>query len=574
MRMVTNCVLFILVLLVGQFGFFPGSSFVNNSEALYWSISSPELGVSQNLVDDIRFGRNVQVTGDYSGYAHQVEPTMAILSTGRILVGWKEAPTHDGPGHRVGFTYSINGGQTFGENILMAPTVEGRRQSDPWLVADANDNAYFVFLDFLDRPDGTIGVAKTLDGGETWLPTVDASNTLGFDDKETACVDADGNLYIVWDEYHDDYQALRFTKSTDGGATFQPASSPFQPFIPYITASDNGTLYVTTDGWDSLLGPGSDKVWITRSDDAGATWTPQIVVTPPQYDEVGIITVVDTDSHHNVYVAYSAGTITDKEIYVVKSEDGGYTWGPPTRVNNVTAGMQRMAEMTIDHNDRIHVAWLDAQHNEWNIYYSYSDDGGTSFQPNIRVSSEGTSLSYWRPGDYFTMRTGPDGKVYIVWTDGRGVDQDIYFATQDLVAPIIEHAPPLSWYQQYPLILVANVTDDNYVETVEIHYQLINSEPRTQIMTQIAPNLYQVMFSETELFGPQLSYYLLARDAAGRETILPQNTEERILVPLSLFAPNRVLLFGGSALVISAVIVFAVWYIRRPTNKTVTTPPT
>ena len=49
--------------------------------------------------------------------------------------------------------------------------------------------------------------------------------------------------------------------------------------------------------------------------------------------------------------------------------------------------MQRMVEMHIDDNDTIHVAWLDARLGEWNIYYSYSTDGGAAFKPNVRISS-------------------------------------------------------------------------------------------------------------------------------------------------------------------------------------------
>ena len=182
-------------ILIIQFSMAPFQTVPTNAlESVNSSLNDLKSNQGHLNEEDVRFGRNVRVIDHSAPYPIQVEPTMAVLSTGRILVGWKEAQTHSGPGYRVGFAYSTDEGHTFSPNILMVPTTPGHRQSDPWLVADHQDNAYFVFLDFADVEAGAsgIGVAKTTDGGDTWLPTVDASDTPGFDDKETACVDAQG----------------------------------------------------------------------------------------------------------------------------------------------------------------------------------------------------------------------------------------------------------------------------------------------------------------------------------------------------------------------------------------------
>ncbi|MFX1510227.1 MAG: sialidase family protein [Promethearchaeota archaeon] len=557
-------IIIILTLLVGtQFVLLPGSVFGRISRITTTGHSAI---FHQIPVDpaDIRFGRNVNVIDGTSPFPQQVEPTLAVLSTGRVLVGWKEAPEHAGPGHRVGFAYSTDSGQTFSSNILMSPTEPGRRQSDPWLVSDNQDNTYFVFMDFVSNDDSGIGVAKTIDGGETWQPTVEASDTPGMDDKDTACVDPNGNLYIVWDEYATVNQ-LRFTKSTDGGQTFIPTTSPFQPYIPYIASSHNGTLYVATGGWYSLSGPPGDRIWITRSDDGGTTWTPQIIVTPLIYDETAIIHVVDTDTLGNVYVAYSAGTSTDKDIYVTKSTDGGFFWEPPVRVNTVTTRMQRMVEMTIDEENNIHVAWLDAQHDEWNIYYSYSNDSAVTFAPNVRVTSEGTSLYYWRPGDYFTMRTGPQGRVHIVWTDGRGEDQDIYFAKQDVENPLVSHVPIQSWYQSTPLTLTVSVTDDDYAAEVDLLYRnSATSIWTSKIMERIDNSTFQFTIPSNDISSPSLLYYFVARDAANRETRLPGlNSDSFQISILPINPPLAGLIFGATVIVV-IVIIAAYWYLRRP----------
>ncbi|MFX1476132.1 MAG: sialidase family protein, partial [Promethearchaeota archaeon] len=218
---------------------------------------SPVIGQGRVNGDEVRFTGNINLIDHDTPYATQVEPTIAVLSDGTICAGWKEAQTHSGGGYRVGFSYSTDNGHTWSENILMQTLNPGDRQSDPWLVADQDDNLYFVHLDWNDGTGASsIGVSKSVDGGATWLPIVSASDTgLGFDDKETACVDPDGNLYIVWDWYADAGPTeLTFTKSTDGGATFQPATAIANPFIPYITSAHNGTLFITTTEWPGLSG--------------------------------------------------------------------------------------------------------------------------------------------------------------------------------------------------------------------------------------------------------------------------------------------------------------------------------
>ncbi|MFX1319318.1 MAG: sialidase family protein [Promethearchaeota archaeon] len=423
--------------------------------------AQPQRVFAQN--GSTEFGTNIRVTDGLSPYTDQVEPTMVILSDGRILVGWKEADSHNGPGRRVGFAYSTDGGITYTPNILMTRISSNNAQSDPWLVADADDNAYFVWIEFNDiaqnyPPEG-VGVAKTTDGGETWADPVNAADTPEFDDKETACIDSDGNLYIVWDHftlnstYHIIGADLRLTNSTDGGATFSPTSIPAEVSIPYIHCSSNDTLFITYINGTTDEAP-SSQIFLTRSSDRGVTWTPSIRVGPT-YTEVDLITVVNTDSSQNVYVAYAAGLTDNKEIYVIKSTDGGNTWNSPQQVNDYNGGItgnQRMVEMFIDQDDTIHVAWLDTRRGQYDIYYSYSTDGGSSFSDDERITEVGFPLTFDRPGDYFTMRAAPNGEMCIVWTDGRnGVNHDIYFARQGLfLAPIFPL--PLEW-----LLIVAVV---------------------------------------------------------------------------------------------------------------------
>lgn len=78
----------------------------------------------------VPFTPNVRVNNVNLGYDYEVEPTMAIDSTGKIYVGWKEAFTASGGGQRVAFAYSTDGGATFSTNVLMG-LARLSLQSDP-----------------------------------------------------------------------------------------------------------------------------------------------------------------------------------------------------------------------------------------------------------------------------------------------------------------------------------------------------------------------------------------------------------------------------------------------------------
>jgi hypothetical protein len=226
-----------------------------------------------------------------------------------------------------------------------------------------------------------------------------------------------------------------------------------------------------------------------------------------------------------------------------------------------------MTELYIDDEDNLHVAWLDARLGDWNYYYSCSNDSGVTFSPNIRISAEGFPLTYSRPGDYITLRGGPNG-LAIVWTDGRGADHDIYFAKQDLTAPVINHVPVTSWYVNTPLTLQAEVTDDDNVESVILYLGSGAKNRQVFVMEDMGDNIYEATIPAQYITGTQLEYFIVAYDTAGRETRLYITGDTGYTLPLSPITPTLILTIVIAVIVLVIILIFAIWYLRRkPTNK-------
>src|SRR5213080_4532700 len=324
---------------------------------------------------------NVKVTDESSPYKYQVEPTMVINRSGTVFAGWKETDGPDAAGFRVGSSYSIDQGQTWAPNILMNQTHPnlGCRDSDPWMARDSSDRVHFAYLEY-DPGGGSsppcnsgLDVSNTTNG-QDWGTVHYIQGHGGLVDKDSITFDANSRLYATWDEGN----VLAFTWSDDFGGT-----------------------------WAPIINPGN------RASVLGA--------------------IVDTVGNDTVYLTW--WDFSSSDILFESSTDGGSTWSTVIRVNDragsASGGFPQypLPAMNVDkQTGAIYVSWADSRNGNPDIYFANSTDGGQTWNTNVRVSSEDTPGTLDRPGDYFALEAGPNDYVYVVWTDGRGPDYDIYYA--------------------------------------------------------------------------------------------------------------------------------------------------
>ncbi|TLZ59869.1 MAG: exo-alpha-sialidase [Methanobacteriota archaeon] len=394
----------------------------------------------------VPFSPNLRVNTVNLGFGYQVEPTMVINSQGKIFVGWKEAFTHNGGGQRVAFATSSDGGNTFSTNILM-PLSQLPRQSDPWLTVTRDDRVYFTRIEYDNAgATGGISVTNTTDG-VTWGTTYFYNDAPNFADKESAAHDAAGDLYWVWNTDAPTRQDLAFARSSDGGATWTPKVLVSGPGTlgGIVQVAPDGTVLAT---WWSYA---SDNILFDRSFDGGATWGSDIRVNDipgsaasPLPSDPPVLPSMAVAPNGTIYIAYEdyrngrpGGTPNgDMDVFIARSSDSGSTWSPGIRLNDdTTTARQWMPDLAIDPFGGIHVAWEDDRTGAHNIYYTNSTDGGTTWGPNLRVTTAETPVGFNRPGDYLAIESAPDGTICIVWTDGRGADLDIYFAKLERTFP-------------------------------------------------------------------------------------------------------------------------------------------
>jgi len=380
------------------------------------------------------------------------EPNIAVnpLNPNRIVIGWRQFDDVNSNFRQAGWSYTSDAGQTWTFPGVIEP---GIFRSDPVLDYDSAGNFYYNSL----TSDVTYHckVFKSNNGGAIWDAGVEAKGG----DKQWMTIDrtqgvGSGNIYSSWTSYYSSCPPGFFTRSTDGGSSFEDCVEVTgNPYWGTMAVGNDGELYIDGRGqYDGIVVAKSTNAQIPGS---LISWDFPVSVEMDGYitgnspiNPIGILgqANIDVDRSNgpgrgNVYVLASmprVSNIDQGDVMFSRSTDGGATWSLPVRVNDDagTSHIQWFGTMSVAPNGRIDAVWLDTRDappgTDYSaLYYSYSIDQGNTWTVNQKLSdSFDQHIGYPKQdkmGDYFDMVSDNPG-AHLAWANTLNGEEDVYYS--------------------------------------------------------------------------------------------------------------------------------------------------
>ena len=298
---------------------------------------------------------------------------------------------------------------------------------------------------------------------DTRIDVGDAPGAFTSDELDLTC---SGNaVYAVWSDARSGQTDIYYNVSTDNGVTWLGSDVRIDAdYIPGSNASAAPRVsaqanYVYVGYVD--FRHGVPDIYFRYSVNYGANWynydirldagdlaginasgSPVMTSTGSHVYAAWVDTRNgNTDIYFNSSANYGVSWrdgFDDGDIMLVRSADGGATWGTPVRVNNdAGANGQFQPWIKVKPNGIIDVIWYDRRNDTVNdsfleVYMGASNDRGMTFTNSVVsdvVLPPGAPPAVW-PWPWIGEYPGIDvdnTHAYLVWTDTRLFDDDIYF---------------------------------------------------------------------------------------------------------------------------------------------------
>jgi photosystem II stability/assembly factor-like uncharacterized protein len=343
--------------------------------------------------------------------------------------------------------YTTDGGVTW------APTTSGLSSNagDPVLAFDGQNNAYLAVL----FGSGTLAVRvyKSVNGGASWTLLGNLNGGGSYDKEWIACDQTQGtyknNVYVV----HVDFgagTAVQFWRSTNNGSTWSQSNANIGGGAPNpgpaVIVDKNGKVYAAY-----YNGSGSS---VRYSVDGGATFSTGVTAAaygqPGSYSSVSgryyvknyirvngmpHLAVDKSNGPYSgyLYMSYMTNPPGPKlsGVFVVRSTDGGATFGSPVMVpDDGTALDNWMEDISVDASGRVWCFWWDSRDDPANIqsetWASVSTDGGQTWAANFKIDNP-----IWNPNSIEINQ----GTQHYYLGDYQGIASNMGTGTASLSMP-------------------------------------------------------------------------------------------------------------------------------------------
>ncbi len=166
------------------------------------------------------------------------------------------------------------------------------------------------------------------------------------------------------------------------------------------------------------------------------------------------------DSSGNIWTAWHAGSVGNRDIYVSKLAAGEENFsGTVQLTDNMTD--QCNPAVALDSNDKLYVVWQDNRQGDWDIYVSTSVDG-ISWSTETRVNDPNEDNQV---NPAIVIDGQSPNYAHVVWQDDRAGNQDIFIATSSngFATPTVSQQITFDNFDQVEPAIAADSDNTIYV---------------------------------------------------------------------------------------------------------------
>jgi hypothetical protein len=228
------------------------------------------------------------------------------------------------------------------------------------------------------------------------------------------CIAASGDtIHVVWYEKIDDNWEIFYMRSTDGGYNFEWETRLTETIgfskNPSVAASGS-SVYVS---WEEYI-DGNRDIFFIRSTDGGENWGEAARLTNDT--QISYSTVIAANESY-IYLGWVKKDLIENtwKIYYKLSSDGGLTWSTETWISPNSPDAYALS-LAVSGSD-VHFTWTDGRDGTSEIYYRKSSDNGMTWAPETRLTND--------PATQHMPSVAASGSfVNVAWHDQRnGLDR-------------------------------------------------------------------------------------------------------------------------------------------------------
>ncbi len=256
----------------------------------------------------------------------------------------------------------------------------------------------------------------------------------------SAALSPDGDLYIVWQDARSGSEHIYFASSSDGGVSFGPnkrvddaPKSGSRQLRPAIAVSADGDIFVAWQ--DNRRHVFDFDVFFAYSRDGGKSFSQNVKVDdspsdPISWQERPSIAV---DSYGSPIVGWTDDRTGILRTRIATSTDDGLTFGPSRELTYGMQGTFGQTGISIKYSgSKLFAVQIDNATGFPHPYVTWSSDNGHTFVPPIRLDNSASARQR-----SVTIASLPDGGIFVVWEDSRGVDWDLYASTLSATGTVV-----------------------------------------------------------------------------------------------------------------------------------------